>query len=99
MKPNHANLDPVYVHARREAVFILLLFAVCAVWSLSVGYLDGYQSPGETWAEVPLVLGMPRWVFWGIFMPWLFADAVTIWFVFRFMVDDDLGEGEHSGKT
>ena len=39
-------------------------------------------------------MGMPRWVFWGIFMPWLFVDAVTIWFVFFFMKDDDLGEGE-----
>ena len=93
MKNPHL-LDPVFVHARREALFILVLFALCFVWALGVYFVDGYYPNGEIPAQIPKVLGMPRWVFWGIFMPWLFVDAVTVWFVFFYMKDDDLGEAE-----
>jgi hypothetical protein len=47
---------------------------------------------------------MPGWVFWGILMPWLFADLATIWFCFVYMVDDPLGpeeeeEDDWSGRS
>ncbi|MBW3596627.1 MAG: YhdT family protein [Planctomycetes bacterium] len=93
--------DPLYLHARREAVFILSVFAICLAWSVGVCYADGYLAPGESVAEVPTVLGMPRWVFWGIFVPWIFADVMTVVFCFFFMTDDDLGvahEGEDVAK-
>ena len=88
------QLDPVFVSARREASFILVLFAVCFVWALSVYYFDGYFPAKTPTGELPIVMGMPRWIFWGIFMPWVFVDVVTIWFVFFFMKDNDLGEEE-----
>ena len=88
------QLDPVFVSARREALFILGLFVVCFVWALGVYFYDGYYPHGQIPEQVPKVLGIPRWVFWGIFMPWVFVDVVTVWFVFFFMTDDDLGEAE-----
>jgi sodium/pantothenate symporter len=93
----HPPYDPVYLHARREAVFILVVFAAFLAWAVGVAYLDGYLAPGETVAEVPTVLGMPRWVFWGIFLPWIFADIATVIFCFFFMADDDLGESARGG--
>lgn len=92
MTTDKAKLDPVFLNARREALFILVVFAVCFLWSILVCYFDGYVTAGNITANVPIVWGMPRWVFWGIFMPWVFADVVTIGFVFFFMRDDDLGE-------
>ena len=92
MRNAQRQYDPVFLNARREALFILVLFAGCFVWALGVYFADGYYPDGNIPQQVPKVLGMPRWVFWGIFMPWLFVDAVTVWFVFFFMKDDDLGE-------
>jgi len=84
------QLDPVVVHARREAVAILVAFAVCLVWSVTWCYLAGYGQPGE--AGLATVLGMPSWVFWGVLVPWLGADLFGCWFCFFFMADDPLGE-------
>ncbi len=88
------QLDPVYTSARREALFILALFGICFVWAIGVYYCDGYFPTAAPAGEVPIVLGMPRWVFYGIFLPWVFVDVVTIWFVFFFMKDSDLGEAD-----
>lgn len=83
--------DPVYRHARREALFILALFSVLLVWALSVYYFDGYD-PQFANHRVATVFGLPRWVFWGIVAPWCVSIGCTIGFVFFFMQDDDLGE-------
>ena len=81
--------DPVFLHARREAVVILCVWLACLVWSL--GWYAGHglsASPDDvaTW------LGMPRWVVLSIFLPWMVANLLATWFCFGFMVDDDLGE-------
>lgn len=99
MSKDQQQLDPVFTNSRREALFILVLFAACFVWALGVYFFDGYYPSGEMPSQIPTVLGMPRWVFWGIFAPWLFVDAVTVWFVFGFMKDDDLGEMDDDKVT
>ena len=38
------------------------------------------------------MLGFPTWVFWGILVPWMACTAVSVWFAFAFMGDEDLGE-------
>lgn len=92
------QLDPVVVHARREAVVILVAFAVCLAWSVTWCYLAGYHEPGA--AGPATVLGMPSWVFWGVLVPWLGADLFACWFCFCFMADDPLGEAEdEAGET
>ena len=91
----HYELDPVFLNSRREAIAIFLLWFLCLLWAVPVSYALGYGQdvvPGQ----VPTVMGMPSWVFWGLLLPWLAADAVTVWFCFRFIQNDDLGtvEGE-----
>ncbi|MHC4400081.1 MAG: DUF997 family protein [Planctomycetota bacterium] len=86
--PEHGRLDPVLVHTRREAAWILGAFLVCLVWSVSWCWVAGYGA-GETTAKV---LGIPSWVFWGVVMPWLAADAFALWFCLFFIADDPLEE-------
>ena len=71
---------------------ILAAFAVCLVWSVGWCRLTGYHEP--VGAPVSTLLGMPHWVFWGVLVPWLAADAFALWFCFRFVADDPLGEPE-----
>jgi hypothetical protein len=85
-------LDPAVRHARREAVVVLIAFAVCLVWSVGWCYLWGYDEPAE--GQVAKVLGMPSWVFWGVLVPWLAADVFGVWFCFFYLADDPLGEAE-----
>ena len=51
------QLDTVVVHARREALVILVAFAVCLVWSIGWSYLAGYGEPVD--GRLATVLGMP----------------------------------------
>ena len=90
--PRRDQLDPVVVHARREAVAILLAFGACLIWSVTWCYLAGYH--GSAGADLSKVLGMPGWVFWGVIVPWLAADLFAVWFCFFFVADDPLGEPE-----
>ncbi len=83
--------DPVFLHARREALFILALFGFLLVWSVTICYGFGYATNTQ---NITTVLGMPKWVFWGVLIPWILADVATIWFCFFYMVDDDLGQSE-----
>ena len=83
-------LDPVLVHARREAVIILTVFGVCLIWSVSWCYWTGYNLPPDQ--PVAKVLGIPSWIFWGVVVPWLLADIFTIWFCLSYMAMDPLGE-------
>ena len=88
--PKRNPIDPLVLHARREALVILLAFVVCLIWSVSWCYLSGYAGPDGS--PVSKVLGMPSWVFWGVLVPWIGADLFAVWFCFFFMVDDPLGE-------
>ena len=81
-------------HARQEAFLILIAWAVALLWSVTYCYLTGFTSGPHAIDPnaVPLLFGIPRWVFWGIAFPWLIADVFTIWLCFFYMQDDDLGE-------
>lgn len=97
-KPSHpiedtAAFDPVYLHARRETIVIICLFVGFLAWSITTCYALGYQLPTDS-EPLSTTLGMPTWVFWGIFVPWIAVDLVAVWFCFFFMKDDDLGEGD-----
>lgn len=47
----------------------------------------------ESLPATSIILGMPSWVFWGIFMPWLIIDIVVVWFCFRFMQSSSFSYG------
>lgn len=95
----HGERDyATFRHARREAILIFLAWAVALVWAVPYCYFAGFTTSPETLdpETMPLILGIPSWVFWGIGLPWLAADVFTIWLCFFYMEDDDLGEA-HEG--
>ena len=71
---------------------ILVAFAVCFIWSISVYWTMGMDHGEGDIGEVATVLGIPAWVFWGVAVPWLAADVFIVVFCFVLMTDDDLGE-------
>ena len=117
-----SEVDPVYVHSRREAIFIFSIWVVFCVYTCAFCYLYGYLSheplPTSTGPAIgqivgplesfnrdpeslsfPLNLGIPDWVFYGIFLPWLVCIALSIWYGLFFFVEDDLGEADASGEV
>ncbi len=86
--------DPVFIHSRREAIVIFCVWAAAALWTVPYCYLNGYGVAPE---NLETVWGVPSWVFWGIGLPWLVADVVTIWLCFGYIQNDDLGEA-HEGE-
>lgn len=82
--------SPVYVHAKREAMWILVAWLVCLVWTVGYSAVFGY---GLEEGALHLVMGMPSWVFWGVFVPWITATGFSIWFGLVYMKEDNLNEG------
>ena len=91
------QIDPVVLHARREACVILGAFGLFLIWSVTFCYLAGYHEP--TGRPPAQVLGIPSWIFWGVLIPWLVADVFSLWFCFFFMADDPLSDAEDKGHT
>ncbi|HEV3166254.1 MAG TPA: hypothetical protein VGZ22_19670 [Isosphaeraceae bacterium] len=91
--------DPVYQHARREAIIILSVWALSTVYSCAYCYLFGYSRPGRVFgpADVQPFWGVPSWVFWGILAPWAACAVFTFWFAGFYMADDDLGK-DHAAE-
>ncbi len=88
--PADDEWDPVFIHSRREARLIVLVWLVAMLWTVPYCYFTGFRKEGES-PEVTFILGMPDWVFWGIAAPWMVANLFTVWFCFGYFVDDDLG--------
>ena len=88
--PERDQLDPVFRNSRRECLVILAAWSVCLIWTVGSYWYIGNQGPTES---VPITLGMPSWVFWGVLMPWCMATTFSVVFSLVFMVDEPLGEG------
>lgn len=107
-----ASSDPasrLYRNARREALIVALVWFICMLWVVGYCYLRGYVHPGDSWLvqsglaagpdEVFATLwGIPRWIVFGILIPWLLASAFTIWFGMYGMPDDELGGERGDGE-
>lgn len=93
MTPNPDRTDPAVTHGRREGIVIGLVWLASALYCCAVSYWLGYRTPDRPLGleDVRPILGIPRWVVWGCFVPWLACGAFTAWFAGRFMADDDLG--------
>ena len=81
--------DPVYLNSLREFFLILGMWAFFLVWVVSYCYFYGYRPVGSP-DELPMTLGMPSWVVWGIAVPWLVANLLTIAMCIWGIKDDDL---------
>jgi len=91
--------DPVLRNSRREAVIIGLAWLAATVYCCVYSYAYGYRREGKPLgvADIHPILGVPSWVVWGIFAPWVACALFTFWFAGTYMTDDDLGE-DHSSE-
>ncbi len=87
--------DPVFLHSRREAIVIFCIWVTAIIWVVPFCYFQGYGQNVDP-STLSLTIGIPTWLFWGVFIPWVVADIFTIWFCFFYMQDDPLGEA-HEG--
>lgn len=85
-------MDPLLKNAGREARATLALFVLALGWTLGVAAFMGYGR-----RELRFILGVPDWVFWGVFLPWGVFLAVSVYFGLRFMKDDELGPERREG--
>jgi hypothetical protein len=92
--------DPVVRSARREAIWAFAMWLLAGIYTLTYCYLYGYgERPID---ELAFVLWFPDWVFWGIVFPWIVCTIVTIFFAYRVMGDEPLGDeaaGPHPGEV
>lgn len=105
--PSGAMGDPEARHLRqclREAGIVAVLWLAGLAWTLVVVIGWGYV-PVEERPEVPtLVFGIPAWVVWGLFVPWLFEIAAAWWFAVKVLADDEpdqrlAGDGDPGGMA
>ncbi len=85
--PKHPLPDPVFASSLRELKWILAIWSVNFIWVVGYCVLYGYY---EEEAPLATVIGMPSWVFWGVFLPWILSIVVSAWFAFAFMEDHPL---------
>ena len=89
-------------NARREACWILAIWAAFLVWVVGLSYARGYTEPlgeGSAAPELRSILGVPEWAFWGIAVPWAVATLVSLWFAVRVLADDELASpGDPAGE-
>jgi len=95
-KSDQLEYDPVFLNSRKEAIVIFCLWAAGLIWSVPFCYFNGYLGSDIDVDSVTTVLGIPTWLFWGIFVPWIVADLFTTWFCFFYMKDDELGEAHEN---
>jgi hypothetical protein len=81
--------DPVLSSARREAIVVVLMWAVAMCYTVGYCATHAYGRKLET---LRFVLGFPDWIFWGILAPWAACLAASWVFAIWFMRDDDLGD-------
>lgn len=93
------RLDPVYLNARRETLVIVATCLVMAAVSLAVCFRMGMGAVSEEEVLEQAIWGVPSWVFWGLFVPWIAGTAFTAWFAFTVLRDDPLGGDEPSAPA
>ena len=78
-----------------EALVMAAFWLAMASWVVGSCYTLGYPSESN---EIALVMGMPAWVVWGVFLPWCLSTVFTIWFALCKMTDEDVtdfgGQGD-----
>jgi len=87
-EPEEMEYDPVFLHARREAIVIFCTWLVALIWAVPYCYIYGYNVADPS--QIKTVFGIPSWLFWGIAVPWIVANVFTTWFCFGFMKDAEL---------
>lgn len=81
------SLSESFRRSRLEFWTMVGCWFAFAAWT--IGYNALFAFDGAKSAADP-VWGMPRWVVFGILIPWILGLALTIWFALRFMHDTPL---------
>ncbi len=91
------ELDSLFVSSLRESKWIIVAWVVNFTWVVGYCVLRGYRIDDAE--KLITILGMPNWVFWGVFLPWIITTLFTAWFALTQMADhplDDAGPQENS---
>jgi hypothetical protein len=87
MKPRRE--DPVLRSARREALLVFGIWLAACIYTVGFCAAYGYERDPAT---LTFVLGIPDWVFYGVFLPWTVCTILSF-IVSNFVIrDEDLGE-------
>jgi len=84
--PESSNLHESYRQSLRELACIVFIWIALAVWNTVSGSLFAFTLP-EPGAGISTTLGMPRWIFITVLLPWIVGNAVIVWFAVGFMKD------------
>jgi hypothetical protein len=87
-QPTTKTVDPVLVHARREVLIVLGMWLAAMAWTIGYCGTYGYDQT----AMPTLIFGIPRWVLWGIFVPWTVCTCLSSVLALVVIRDADLGE-------
>ena len=66
---------------------------VSCAWVIGYCGLNAYAPTSESAEQIPMVWGFPKWVVWGIALPWIVSNLFTFWFCLFIMRDDDKPQG------
>ncbi|HUF60869.1 MAG TPA: DUF997 family protein [Verrucomicrobiales bacterium] len=71
--------------ARREAIVIVAAALAFAGWVNGWCWSTAYGQGAD---PTDLLWGLPRWVVFGVALPWMAANVFTIWFALCFFKED-----------
>ena len=75
-------MQPSYRRSRLEAVVAGVIWFVCGCWVIGISYFLGYSQPARS------IGGVPHWILWGVFVPWVVFFLIHCWYSLVFMRDD-----------
>jgi len=84
------QLGESFRQSRKELWVMLGAWVVFFAWT--VGYCSQNAFADPNGEEARILFGIPRWVLFGIALPWLVANGFIIWFAACFMKDTPLGD-------
>lgn len=93
---DNASSDPVYRSSLRELRSILIIWFIFLLWVVGYCSLFGYHTEEAT---LTTVLGMPSWVFGGIFVPWIAATLLICCFALTKIEDHPLDDPAPEEET
>lgn len=88
---NPEKLEESFGQSLRELWVIVAAWVGFALWTTLAGSLLAFQRPDEG-GTIATTLGMPRWVFFTVLLPWIVGNLFIFWFAMWYMKDTDLEE-------
>ncbi len=73
----------------REARVVACAWVAVLIYCTTFIWRNGYVAPADRPTVPELILGIPSWVVWGLFAPWLVMIVFAWWFAGFLMTDDE----------